>query len=94
MSWFGRMYGLAANSIVSIELVDGLGRDRHVTRSEDADLFWALRGGGGDFGIMTSLELQLFPGRHVYGGRLFWPIEQMPAVLRGFRQVTQARPRN
>ena len=44
MSWFGRMYGLAANAIVAVDLVDGLGRKRHVTRSEDPDLFWAVRG--------------------------------------------------
>src|SRR6476659_5415172 len=83
MSWFGRLHGLAANAIISVDLVDGLGRARHVTRSEDPDLFWAPRGGGGDFGIITGIEVQLIPGRHLYGGRLFWPMEQMPAVLRG-----------
>ena len=92
MSWFGRLYGLAANAIVAVDLVDGLGRVRHVTRSEDPDLFWALRGGGGDFGIVTALEIQLKPGRHLYGGRLLWPIEKMPAVLRAFRAVTAAAP--
>ena len=92
MSWFGRLHGLAANAIISVDLVDGLGRARHVTRSEDPDLFWALRGGGGDFGIITGIEVQLIPGRHLYGGRLFWPMEQMPAVLRSFRDVTASAP--
>ena len=55
------MYGVAANAIVSVDLVDGLGRSRHVTRSEDPDLFWAVRGGGGDFGIITALEVA--PGK-------------------------------
>ncbi len=92
MSWFGRAYGLAANSIVSAELVDGLGRLRRVSRADDPQLFWALRGGGGDFGIITRLEIALYPGGELYGGKLMWPLEQMPAVLRAFREVTETAP--
>jgi FAD/FMN-containing dehydrogenase len=92
MSWFGRAYGLAAHSIVSAEVVDGLGRLRTVTRDDHPELFWALRGGGGDFGIVTHLELRLHPASAVYGGRLFWPLEQMGEVLRVFRAVTDSAP--
>ena len=53
ISWFGRAYGLGADSIVTVELVDGLGRLRRVSATEDPELFWAVRGGGGDFGIIT-----------------------------------------
>ena len=92
LSWFGRRHGLAANAIVSIDLVDGLGRSRHLTHEHDPDLFWAVRGGGGDFGIVTALEIRLFPAEHLYGGRLLWPIESMPAVLRTFRDLTATAP--
>ena len=92
MSWFGRAYGLAAHSIVAAELVDGLGRARTVSREDNPDLFWAIRGGGGDFGIITQLELRLHPAPAVYGGRLFWPLEQMGEVLRVFRAVTESAP--
>ena len=92
MSWFGRKYGLAANAVVSFELVDAYGRLRRVSPTEDPDLFWAVRGGGGDFGIITALELRLMPGSQLYGGRLLWPVEQMPEVLRAFRTVTATAP--
>lgn len=92
VSWFGRAHGLAANAIESIELVDGLGRTRHVSRTSDADLFWALRGGGGDFGIIVSLRIRLFPEPELYGGQLLWPLEQTPVVLRAFRELTRTAP--
>ena len=92
MSWFGRAYGFAANAIASVQLVDAKGRSRTVTRTSDPELFWALRGGGGDFGIITALEIQLLPGFHLYGGRMLWPLEQMPEVLRAFREVTAHAP--
>ena len=92
MSWFGRAYGFAANAVASVQIVDAHGRLRTVTRTSDPDLFWALRGGGGDFGIITALEIQLLPGFHLYGGRMLWPLEQMPEVLRAFREVTAHAP--
>jgi hypothetical protein len=92
MSWFGRAYGFAANAVVSVQLVDAQGVHRTVTRASDPELFWALRGGGGDFGIITALEIQLLPGFHLYGGRMFWPLEKMPEVLRAFREVTASAP--
>ena len=61
ISWFGRAYGLGADSIVSVEMVDGLGRCRRLSATEDPELFWAVRGGGGDFGIITKLEVALHP---------------------------------
>ncbi len=65
ISWFGRAYGLGADSIVTVELVDGLGRLRRLSASEEPELFWAVRGGGGDFGIITRVELALHPPRRV-----------------------------
>ncbi len=92
ISWFGRAYGLGADSIVSVELVDGLGRCRRLSATEDAELFWAVRGGGGDFGIITRIEVALHPCPEVYGGRFLWPLEQMAEVLRTFRQQTENAP--
>ena len=92
ISWFGRAYGLGADSIVSVELVDGLGRCRRLSATEDPELFWAVRGGGGDFGIITRLEVALHPAPAVYGGRFLWPIEQMEPVLRTFREATETAP--
>ena len=73
-------------------MVDGLGRLRRVSATEDPELFWALRGGGGDFGIITRMEVALHPAPEVYGGRLLWPVEQMGEVLRTFRAVTESAP--
>ncbi len=92
ISWFGRTYGLGADSIVTVELVDGLGRLRRVSTGEDPDLFWAIRGGGGDFGIVTRMEVALHPAPELYGGRLLWPIERMGEVLRTFAEVTAWAP--
>ena len=76
LSWLGRKHGLAANNVRSIELVTADGRVRHVDADSDPDLFWAVRGGGGNFGIVTAIELNLFPFTEVYAGAMFWPIER------------------
>ena len=89
LSWFGRAYGLAAHSIVGIDLVDPSGERRWVTAASNPDLFWALRGGGGDFGIAVALEIALHPAPHVYGGRLMWPIEM---ALAGAEHLREGHP--
>jgi len=92
LSWFGRAYGLAAHSIVAVELVDARGELRRITEGSDPELFWALRGGGGDFGIVTAMELRLHSAPQVFGGRLLWPIEMAWPVLQAFRAVTATAP--
>ena len=92
ISWFGRAYGLGSDSIVGVELVDGLGRLRRLSATEDSELFWAVRGGGGDFGVITRLEVGLHPCPALYGGRFLWPVEQTGAVLTAFREATAAAP--
>ena len=69
LSWFGRVHGWVADSVTAFDIVDADGRHRRVTADTDSDLFWALRGGGGDFAIVTALELALHPAPHLYGGR-------------------------
>jgi hypothetical protein len=89
LSWFGRTYGLAANSVHAIELVTGDGRFVRTDREREPDLFWALRGGGGNFGVVTALELRLVPVSEVYAGILWWPIERDHEVLHAWAELTR-----
>ncbi len=92
LSWFGRKYGVAAHSILAVELVDAQGNLRTVTADSDPDLFWAIRGAGGDFGVVTAIEVQLYPASQLYGGRIMWPIEMARPVLRAWHAITQNAP--
>jgi FAD binding domain/Berberine and berberine like len=88
MSFLGRKYGLCANAVRAIELVTADGRFVRADRENEPDLFWALRGGGGSFGIVTAIELQLLPIEHAYAGVLFYPIERGSEVLHAWRELT------
>ena len=79
--------------MVSFDVVNACGELAHVTRASDPELFWALRGGGGDFGIVVRVELALFAAPELYGGQLLWPVEHAPAVLRAFRDLALVAPR-
>ena len=92
LSWFGRKHGVAAHSVLSVEIVDPQGELRVVTAESDPDLFWAIRGAGGDFGVVTAIEVQLYPADQLYGGRIMWPIEMARPVLRAFRTITENAP--
>ena len=92
VSWLGRTHGLAANNVLAIELVTADGRLRRVDADHDADLFWALRGGGGSFGIVTAMEIALHPVPDLYAGAMFWPIERSSEVLHAWREWTQTAP--
>ncbi|HEX4698674.1 MAG TPA: FAD-binding oxidoreductase [Actinomycetes bacterium] len=82
MGWYARELGLAANSITAIELVTADGRLVRATAHQEPDLFWALRGGGGNFGVVTALDLRLFPIDTVYAGMLVWDRSEADRVLR------------
>ncbi|MEU6743185.1 FAD-binding oxidoreductase [Streptosporangium sandarakinum] len=92
LSWFGRRYGFAADSVRAFEVVDVDGRRGTVTADSDAELFWALRGGGGDFALVTAIEFDLHPAPALYGGRVMWPVERAPEVLAAFREITEDAP--
>ena len=94
ISWFGRAWGLGADSVLAVELVDGLGRLRRLSATEEPELFWAVRGGGGSFGIITRIEVALHPAPHLYGGRLLWPLDRMAEVLDVFRRSPGTRRRS
>jgi len=82
---FGRLnrkYGLAIDNLVSVQLVTADGQIRTVSAEQEPDLFWAVRGGGGNFGVATQFEFQLHPfDRNVLSGTIVWPIEQAREVL-------------
>jgi FAD/FMN-containing dehydrogenase len=90
ISWLGRAYGLAANNVEAIELVTADGRLVRADAGTEPDLFWALRGGGGSFAVVTAIELRLFPVPEVYAGQLWWPAEAASAVLQAWRELTQS----
>ena len=90
VSFIGRKYGLSANHVRSIELVTADGRFVHADRGSEPDLFWALRGGGGSFGVVTAIELELLPITQAYAGTLWYPIERGPEVLHTWRELTHA----
>ncbi|ALG10748.1 FAD-binding oxidoreductase [Kibdelosporangium phytohabitans] len=73
LSVYGRMAGLAANGVRAVELVTADGEHRRVDADHDPELFWALRGGGGGFGVVTAIELALFPVTRVITGAAYWP---------------------
>ncbi len=92
VSWLARSHGLAANHVVAVELVTADGAFRRVDADHDAELFWAVRGGGGDLGIVTALEFELFPIAQVVAGTLFWPIERAGEVLEAWAEWTATLP--
>ncbi len=92
LSWLARKHGLAANQVTAIELVTPGGRLVRATADEHSDLFWALRGGGGNFGIVTAMEFRLFPYGEVYGGMFLWPYERHAELLRAWYAWTRTAP--
>jgi len=89
LSWLSRKHGLAANQVTAVELVTADGRFLRVDREHEPDLFWALRGGGGSFGVVTAIEFALHPVAHVYAGILWWPIERAEEILQAWRELTE-----
>jgi FAD binding domain len=92
MSFLGRKYGLTANNVLAIEMVTADGRLVRADHERETDLFWALRGGGGSFGVVTALEFRLFPLTHAYAGILWYPIERGPEVLHAWAELTRGGP--
>jgi FAD/FMN-containing dehydrogenase len=76
----------------SFELVNAQGDLQRVTHESDPELFWALRGGGGEFGIIIAMDLELRLAPEIQGGRMMWPIEHARDVLRAFADVTETAP--
>ncbi|MGW5362539.1 FAD-binding oxidoreductase [Actinopolymorpha pittospori] len=88
----GRTYGWAADHVQKIEVVTPDGLLRHATPTSEANLFWALRGGKGNFGVVTALEFSLFPVSELYAGALFFAGDHTEAVLRAYQAFTATAP--
>ena len=92
VSWLARKHGLAAEQVTAFEIVSAHGDPREVTAVTDPELFWALRGGGGNFAVITAMEFKLLPITEVYAGALFFPYERAGEVLEAWRRWTATVP--
>jgi len=91
LSWLGRSYGLSANNVEAVELVTADAELIVADPYNNPELFWALRGGGGSFGVVTEIGLRLFRVPEVYAGLLWWPAESGQQVLHAWRELTSGR---
>ncbi len=93
IGWLMRKHGLACDNLVGADVVTADGRLVHASETENPELLWGLRGGGGNFGIVTQLELELHPvGPIVYAGPVFYPPEHGPELLRRLRAWAPTAP--
>jgi FAD/FMN-containing dehydrogenase len=90
--YLARKHGLSCDNLLSVDIVTADGRFLTASASENADLFWGLRGGGGNFGVVTSFEYQLHPVGPVFAGIVAYPIQKAKTVLELFREVTSTAP--
>jgi hypothetical protein len=84
LSWLARSHGLASNSVTALEVVTADGEHHRVDADHDPDLFWALRGGGGSYAVVTALEFRLFELTELEAGALFFPLERTEEMLRAW----------
>jgi hypothetical protein len=89
-----RRYGLTIDNLLEAELVLADGSQARASAKENPDLFWAIRGGGGNFGVVTAFVFRLHPVSTVVAGPTFWPIEQSAEVLRAYREFLPAADRD
>ncbi|TWD80819.1 berberine-like enzyme [Kribbella amoyensis] len=92
LGWIARKYGFAADSVVRAEVITADGRVVTASADEHPELFWAIRGGSGNFGIVTSLEFRLYPVRQVHAGIVYFGIDRAAETLRYYREWTTTIP--
>jgi FAD binding domain-containing protein len=92
MGWLARKYGLQTNSVTAMELVTADGRFVRTDAEHEPELFWALRGGGGNFGVVTAIEFAVYPVEELYAGAMFFPFERAGEVLHAWRELLPAQP--
>lgn len=92
IGYLSRGLGLSCDNLVSADVVAGDGTFHVASEKDDADLFWALRGGGGNFGVVTSLEFRLHPVKDIFGGPMFFELDRATEVLRFFREYIKDAP--
>ncbi|NJD54823.1 MAG: FAD-binding oxidoreductase [Nitrospirae bacterium] len=92
IGWLMRKYGLTCDNLLSVNIITAEGRELTASEKENADLFWAIRGGGGNFGIVTSFTYRLHPVRDVLSGAVLYPADSAREILRGYRSRLPAFP--
>jgi FAD binding domain len=92
MGWLSRKHGLQANSVTAIELVTADGSTKRVDAEQEPDLFWALRGGNGNFGVATAIEFTVYPVDELYAGVMFFPFERTHEVLETWTELLPTLP--
>lgn len=92
MGWLARKYGLQTNSVTAIELVTADGHLVRADQSHEPELFWALRGGGGNFGVVTAIEFNVYPVEEVYAGAMFFPFERASELWHIWRELLAVLP--
>ena len=91
--WISRKYGMSIDNLLSVDIVTADGALRRASETENADLFWAVRGGGGNFGVVTSFEFRLHPvGPEVLSGLIFHPQERARELLPRYRRIVAEAP--
>ena len=91
--WISRKFGLTIDNLISANVVTADGRQANASEKDNPDLFWALRGGGGNFGIVTSFEFRLQPlGPEVMSGLMVYPLSQARDLIRRYREIAAAAP--
>ena len=92
IGWLMRKQGLACDNLISADLVTADGETVHASETENAELLWGLRGGGGNFGVVTEFEYRLHPVSQIFGGLVAWPAEAARDVLRVWREWVRDTP--
>ncbi len=92
LGWLMGRYGLTVDNLISADVVTADGRVLTVSEDQEPELFWAIRGGGGNFGVVTSFEYRLHPVAEVLGGLVLYPLEQAADVARFYRSFCSALP--
>ncbi|HZW90461.1 MAG TPA: FAD-binding oxidoreductase [Myxococcaceae bacterium] len=92
IGYLARTHGLTLDNLLSVDMVLADGRFVTASAKENKDLFWAVRGGGGNFGVVTSFEFRLHPVSQVYGGPMIWPLEKSGELLRWWRDFILKAP--
>ena len=92
-AYLGRKHGLTCDNLVSADLIAADGRRVRASENENAELFWGLRGGGGNFGVVTSFEFRLHPVKDIVGGPIFFELEAAGDLMRFYRDYIAQAPR-
>ena len=92
IGYLARKYGLSCDNLLSAEVVTASGDVVTASETENRDLFWALRGGGGNFGVVTTFEYRLHPVAEVYGGPIAYPVDRADEVMRMYREYIAEAP--